>query len=106
MNVVFDMCKIWTADSAENPTNPMSFTSALPYIVQIGEHLLALATQLGEAAEEQSEQSEFISQWINLVGTGTSTLLLQKIMEISSLSDRGAEQLSKDISIFWLVDFY
>eukprot|EP01116_Phalansterium_solitarium_P021414 TRINITY_DN6645_c0_g1_i1.p1 TRINITY_DN6645_c0_g1~~TRINITY_DN6645_c0_g1_i1.p1 ORF type:complete len:861 (-),score=300.25 TRINITY_DN6645_c0_g1_i1:236-2818(-) len=52
----------------------------------------------GPDDDEDSEESGFAFQWISALCRGTTSLYLQRILEIPALTDHGSKQLTADIS--------
>lgn len=102
---------IWTSAEEDNAFALPSFSAyPQPYITSIGEYLLTLPQQLeplaldggttgsGANADANTDEAQFFAtEWMFKVAEGATTLYIEQLRGIQSISDRGAQQLSADI---------
>ncbi|KAH9309805.1 hypothetical protein KI387_037716 [Taxus chinensis] len=102
---------IWTLVEEDNAFSLPSFSAyPQPYITSIGEYLLTLPQQLeplalgggttglNTHADASTDEAQFFAtEWMFKVAEGATTLYIEQLRGIQSISDRGAQQLSADI---------
>lgn len=102
---------IWTLAEQDNAFALPSFSAyPQPYITSIGEYLLTLPQQLEPLAlgsgttglnanvDANTDEAQFFAtEWMFKVAEGATTLYIEQLRGIQSISDRGAQQLSADI---------
>ncbi|PRP79818.1 oligomeric Golgi complex subunit 7-like [Planoprotostelium fungivorum] len=125
--------EVWPSQPQTSSLMPTFSISPSDYVTQIGEHLHGLPQQLepfsganntpepprstgvqnnsedsdyqedSQETPEEDEGDRFAFQWMSLVVRETMSLYAQRILDIKTLTDHGARQLSTDIDYLFVV---